>query len=99
MAEGKVKNLLRLSTLRDKYDALTLAIHACLVEKGFRCIGCGEERNSDEEFDYGETLPPDWNSLNDVYALQYRQGNIGPFYLFKALKLGNMLAVYLMVNG
>lgn len=43
MAEGKVRNLLRLSSLRDKYDALTLAIHACLVEKGFRCIGCGEE--------------------------------------------------------
>ncbi|KAK3736799.1 hypothetical protein QZH41_011742 [Actinostola sp. cb2023] len=96
MAEGKVKNLLRLSTLRDKYDALTLLIHACLVEKGFRCVGCGEQRNSDEEFDYGETLPPEWNGLNDVYALQYRQGNTGPFYLFKALKLGNMLAVYLM---
>lgn len=38
-----MKNLLRLSTLRDKYDALALVIHACLVEKGFRCVGCGEE--------------------------------------------------------
>jgi hypothetical protein len=45
MAEGKVRNLLRLSTLRDKYDAVILAIHACLVEKGFRCIGSGEEVN------------------------------------------------------
>ena len=55
------------------------------------------KRNDQDEFDYGETLPPEWNHLDDVYALQYRQGNTGPYYLFKALRLGNMMAVYLMV--
>lgn len=46
MAEVKVRNLLRLSRLRDKYDAVILATHACLVERGYRCIGCGEEVSS-----------------------------------------------------
>ena len=43
MAEVKLKNLLRLCKLRDKFDAVILALHACLVERGFRCINSGEE--------------------------------------------------------
>ena len=43
MAEVKLKNLLRLYKLRDKFDAVILALHACLVERGFRCINSGEE--------------------------------------------------------
>ena len=43
MAEVKVNNLLRLYRLRSKFDAVILAVHACLVERGFRCINSGEE--------------------------------------------------------
>lgn len=43
MAEVKVQNLLRLYKLRDKFDAVILAVHACLVEREFRCINSGEE--------------------------------------------------------
>lgn len=96
MAEVKLKNLLRLYKPRSKFDAVILAVHACLVERGFRCINSGEERNVQQEFDFGETLPPDWNNLDDVYALQYQKGNLSSVFIFKALKLGNKLMVYLM---
>lgn len=43
MAEVKLKNLLRLYKPRSKFDAVILAVHACLVERGFRCINSGEE--------------------------------------------------------
>lgn len=43
MAEVKLNNLLRLYRLRSKFDAVILAVHACLVERGFRCINSGEE--------------------------------------------------------
>lgn len=43
MAELKVRNLLRLYKLRDKFDVVILAVHACLIERGFRCINSGEE--------------------------------------------------------
>lgn len=43
MAEVKLKNLLRLYKLRNKFDAVILAVHSCLVERGFRCINSGEE--------------------------------------------------------
>ena len=43
MAEAKVKNLLRLSRPRNKFDAVILAVHSCLAERGFRCINSGEE--------------------------------------------------------
>ena len=43
MAEVKLKNLLRLSRPRNKFDAVILAVHSCLAEKGFRCINSGEE--------------------------------------------------------
>ena len=46
MAEVKLKNLLRLYKLRNKFDAVVLAVHACLVERGFRCINSGEEVRS-----------------------------------------------------
>jgi len=82
--------------LRNKFDAVILAVHACLVEGGFRCINSGEERNTQQECDFGETLPPDWNSLEDVYALQYRRGNLNSVFIFKALKLGDKVMVYLM---
>lgn len=45
MAEVKLKRLLRLYKLRNKFDAVILAVHACLVEGGFRCINSGEEVN------------------------------------------------------
>ncbi|KAJ7321804.1 Proteasome inhibitor PI31 subunit [Desmophyllum pertusum] len=96
MAEVKLKNLLRLYKLRSKFDAVILAVHACLVERGFRCINSGEERNAQQECDFGETLPPDWNSLDDVYALQYRKGNLSSVFIFKALKLGDKVMLYLM---
>ncbi|XP_058951928.2 proteasome inhibitor PI31 subunit-like isoform X2 [Pocillopora verrucosa] len=96
MAEVKVQNLLRLYKLRDKFDAVILAVHACLVEREFRCINSGEERNTQQEFDFGETLPPDWNSLDDVYALQYRRGNFNSVYILKALRLGDKVMLYLM---
>ncbi|CAH3158291.1 unnamed protein product [Pocillopora meandrina] len=96
MAEVKVQNLLRLYKLRDKFDAVILAVHACLVEREFRCINSGEERNTQQEFDFGETLPPDWNSLDDVYALQYRRGNLNSVYVLKALRLGDKVMLYLM---
>ncbi|KAL9961793.1 hypothetical protein ACROYT_G030813 [Oculina patagonica] len=44
----------------------------------------------------GETLPPDWNSLDDVYALQYRRGNLSSVFILKALKLGDKVMLYLM---
>lgn len=159
MAEVKLNNLLRLYRLRSKFDAVILAVHACLVERGFRCINSGEEvrlycstiqwtaaqkhelenaqvakmlssllcqtqdklttmtnwayfnlqwgfklyftsfpqRNAQQECDFGETLPPDWNSLDDVYALQYRRGNLSSVFIFKALRLGDKLMLYLMV--
>ena len=56
------------------------------------------QKNVQQEFDFGETLPPDWNKLDDVYALQYRRGNLSSVFIFKALKLGNKLMVYLMVS-
>lgn len=96
MAEVKLKNLLRLCKLRDKFDAVILALHACLVERGFRCINSGEERNPQQECDFGETLPPDWNSLDDVYALQYQRENLPAVFIFKALRLGDKVMVYLM---
>ncbi|XP_029206287.2 proteasome inhibitor PI31 subunit-like [Acropora millepora] len=96
MAEVKLKNLLRLSRPRNKFDAVILAVHSCLAERGFRCINSGEERNSQQECDFGETLPPDWNSLDGVYALQYRRGNLNSVFIFKALILGNKIMVYLM---
>lgn len=43
MAEVKLNNLLRLYRLRSKFDAVILAVHACLAERGFRCINSGEE--------------------------------------------------------
>ena len=55
------------------------------------------QRNAQQECDFGETLPPDWNSLNDVYALQYRKGNLSSVFIFKALKLGDQMILYLMV--
>ena len=55
------------------------------------------QRNAQQECDFGETLPPDWNSLDDVYALQYRRGNLSSVFIFKALKLGSKVMVYLMV--
>lgn len=42
MAEAKVKNLLRMYRVKDKFDAVILAVHACLTEKGFCCVGSGE---------------------------------------------------------
>ena len=55
------------------------------------------QRNTQQEFDFGETLPPDWNSLDDVYALQYRRGNFNSVYILKALRLGDKVMLYLMV--
>ena len=43
MAEVKLRNLFRLSKPRNKFDSVILAVHACLVERGFRCINSGEE--------------------------------------------------------
>ena len=43
MAEANVRKLLRLYKLRDKYDAVILAVHACFTEKGFSCVGSGEQ--------------------------------------------------------
>ena len=56
------------------------------------------QRNEEQECDFGETLPPSWNSLDDVYTLQYRKGNLNSVYIFKALKLGRKLAIYFMVS-
>lgn len=96
MAEVKLRNLFRLSKPRNKFDSVILAVHACLVERGFRCINSGEERNAQQECDFGETLPPDWNGLDDVYALQYRRRSLNSVFIFKALILGNKIMVYVM---
>ena len=67
-----------------------------VVLNSVMCLNC-PQRNAQQECDFGETLPPNWNSLDDVYALQYRKGNLSSAFIFKALKLGDKVMLYLMV--
>ena len=57
-----------------------------------------QSASSEDIFSFGEALPPDWNQLDDVYTLQYSKTNLGPVFMFKALKLGDKLVIYLMVR-
>ncbi|EDO37152.1 predicted protein [Nematostella vectensis] len=96
MAEAKLRNLLKIIHLRNKYDAVVVAIHACLLDREFKCVASGNQRNPSDEFDFGEMLPPDWNQSDDSYSLQYKHHNTGPLYILSILKLGNALAIYLL---
>ena len=59
---------------------------------------CWLQRDASDECDFGQTLPPDWNTMGELYALHYRKGRSDKIYLLKAMQLGKKLSVYLMVS-
>lgn len=77
--------------LRNGADALIAFLHIVMKQKGFRCVGIGEQGDIKEEKDM---FPEGWNSLSDSYSFRYKHSQSSMTFLFKCLVMGSTLLIH-----
>ncbi|XP_077990046.1 proteasome inhibitor PI31 subunit-like [Glandiceps talaboti] len=78
-------------------DAVVCYLHWCMINNGFKCIGCGEEIPDNlDGLKKSELLPPGWNSSQDCYTLKYQPNDSDELHLLKAIPIDNTLLVHVM---
>ena len=82
--------------IKTKGDKLVAILHWCLLHRGLRCSGKGENF-AEETGGLSELLPLNWTQDQNVYALKYRQESNHPNkFIFKgSLKY----YCYLQIHG
>ena len=82
--------------IKTKGDKLVAILHWCLLHRGLRCSGKGENF-AEETGGLSELLPLNWTQDQNVYALKYRQESNHPNkFIFKgSLKY----FYYLQIHG
>ena len=69
--------------IKTKGDKLVAILHWCLLHRGLRCSGKGENF-AEETGGLSELLPLNWTQDQNVYALKYRQESNHPNkFIFK----------------
>jgi len=56
--------------LRHAYDAVALAIHMHITNKGYLCLGCGGGTGISDDADAGQ-CPEGWQGRDNAYTFQY----------------------------
>jgi hypothetical protein len=87
--------------LKNAYDAIALAAHACMLSIGARLVGLGEDHRIEAQSDAGQTqpLPTEWNSHSGSYAFRYKHGQSSMEFLLKVNRMGNKVVVMGMGMG
>ncbi|KAI8776682.1 proteasome inhibitor PI31 subunit [Biomphalaria glabrata] len=86
------------SNIKSTDDAAIVAVHWNLISNGLKCIGSGESlpERQNENYTGSESLPPDWNSDSNIYALRYVDPTSNRTYLMKALAIDGSLIIHLL---
>ena len=72
--------------VKSKTDKLNVILHWCLLKRGLRCVGLGENFAENSE-NLSELLPQNWTQDQNVYAFKYRELSNQPNkFIFKILK-------------
>ena len=72
--------------VKSKTDKLNVILHWCLLKRGLRCVGLGENFAENSE-SLSELLPQNWTQDQNVYAFKYRELSNQPNkFIFKILK-------------
>ncbi|XP_041477683.1 proteasome inhibitor PI31 subunit-like isoform X1 [Lytechinus variegatus] len=82
------------SKIRSNYDGLICFIHWNVVNKGFRCVGHGDDTSSSNK--KSELLPAMWNSSQEEYVIRYVPENSEDQHLLKCIVMGDTLLVNFM---
>lgn len=87
--------------LRNPYDALALAIHACMLNVGFRLVGLGEDHKIEAESPpaHPQPLPSEWNATAGTYAFRYAHTQSSMEYLLKVNRMGGKAVIMGMGLG
>jgi len=82
--------------IKTKGDKLVAILHWCLLHRGLRCSGKGENF-AEETGGLSELLPLNWTQDQNVYALKYRQESNHPNkFIFKVMKDGDLANIFLL---
>jgi hypothetical protein len=71
--------------IKSPYDAIALAVHACMLNSGFRLIGLDEEESWDSVTIY--SLPLSWNAFQS-FTFRYAASTTTPEAIVKVSRLG-----------
>jgi proteasome inhibitor subunit 1 (PI31) len=84
--------------IRSSDDAAIAAVHWNLISNGLRCCGNGETwlHKQNENHVGSESLPPNWNADNNIYALRYVDPTSNRTFLMKALAMDGVLMLHLV---
>eukprot|EP00057_Strongylocentrotus_purpuratus_P030843 XP_782862.1 PREDICTED: proteasome inhibitor PI31 subunit [Strongylocentrotus purpuratus] len=82
------------SKITSNYDGLICFLHWNIVNRGFTCVGHGEDTSSSSK--KSELLPAMWNSSQEEYAIRYVPQNSEDQYLLKCIVMGDTLLVNFM---
>ena len=76
-------------SLRDKFDAVAVALHAQFLREGFSLAALSE---SDDDAKAVQPLPSRWNASGDGYCFCYRKGELR--VVTKMVRMGARLVVH-----
>ncbi len=85
------------ASVKEPVDRAIVTLHWCLLKRGLRSVGLGENFSSDER--PSELLPQDWSSSGngETYAMKYRQAsNLPNKFLLKIVKDDNLYNVVML---
>jgi len=78
--------------LRNRFDALALALHIIMKKLGFEFIGCDDSKDIARNKD--ALIPEGWNSSTDSYCFRYKVPKTNETLVIKPLILGEKLLIH-----
>ena len=89
--------VLKAHQIDSKIKKLVVTLHWCLLKRGLRCAGSGENFSENSDAPLSEILPLNWSKDDNVFALKYRQESNHPNkFIFKILRDGEIANVFLL---
>ena len=97
MDKSFLETVLKAHQIDSKIKKLVVTLHWCLLKRGLRCTGSGENFSENSDAPLSELLPLNWSKDDNVFAFKYRQESNHPNkFIFKILKDGDIANIFLL---